>query len=182
MTPCPTLPRVADDVALRRVNEDDLPVLEKIMDRPEGAGPFQWYGWRDPGVLRRRWAENGLLGDDGGMLLAVRRGDALGFVSWRRIVTSMSSFCWNIGIALLPGARGHGYGTQAQRLLARYLFHHTQVQRLEAGTDVDNAAERRALEKAGFTLEGVLRGHAFRLGEWHDTALYSLLRGDLSAP
>jgi RimJ/RimL family protein N-acetyltransferase len=39
----------------------------------------------------------------------------------------MSSHCWNIGIVLVARHRGRGYGTQAQRLLVRYLFAHTQV-------------------------------------------------------
>ncbi len=48
------------------------------------------------------------------------------------MVTVPSSYCWEIGIILLPEARGRGYGTQAQRLLARYLFAHTTVHRIWA--------------------------------------------------
>jgi RimJ/RimL family protein N-acetyltransferase len=47
------------------------------------------------------------------------------------------------------------------------------VERLEASTDVDNAAEQRALEGAGFTREGVLRSAQFRDGAFHDLVLYS---------
>ncbi|MFB9895158.1 GNAT family N-acetyltransferase [Planobispora takensis] len=43
-------------------------------------------------------------------------------------------------------------------------------------------AEQRALKKAGFTREGVLRGAGFRAGEWHDGVLYSFLRSDLPDP
>lgn len=53
-----------------------------------------------------------------------------------------------IGIVLLPEHRGKGYGTAAQRRLARYLFD-TTVQRVEAGTDAEDIAEQRALERAG---------------------------------
>jgi RimJ/RimL family protein N-acetyltransferase len=171
---------VADDVVLRPVREDDLTVLDRIFTDPDTMGPFQWYGWRDLTKFRRRWAENGLLTDDSGTLMVVRAEEALGFVSWHKAVTSMSSYCWNVGIALLPECHGRGYGTQAQRLLVRYLFAHTQVQRIEAGTDVENVAEQRALEKVGFQREGVMRGHSFRQGAWHDTVLYSVLRGEVS--
>jgi RimJ/RimL family protein N-acetyltransferase len=44
---------------------------------------------------------------------------------------------------------------------------------------VGNVAEQRALEKVGFQREGVLRGPSFRLGVWHDTVLYSVLRGEV---
>jgi ribosomal-protein-alanine N-acetyltransferase len=38
--------------------------------------------------------------------------------------------------------------------------------------------EQRALEKAGFTLEGVIRAAEFRAGQWRDGYLYSRLRTD----
>jgi RimJ/RimL family protein N-acetyltransferase len=43
---------------------------------------------------------------------------------------------------------------------------------------VTNAAEQRALERAGFTREGVLRHAQFREGGFHDLVLYSKLRGE----
>ena len=90
----------------------------------------------------------------------------------------MAGFYWEIGIAMLPEARGHGDGTQAHRLLARYLFAHTAAHRIEASTETANLAERRALEKAGFTAEGVARAIGWRDGQWRDGITYSLLRTD----
>jgi RimJ/RimL family protein N-acetyltransferase len=75
--------------------------------------------------------------------------------------------------------RGRGYGSRAQRLLAEHLFATTPSNRVEADTDVENAAEQRALERAGFTREGVVRGAQYRRGRWHDLVLYSLLRSDV---
>lgn len=110
----------------------------------------------------------------------VIRGDhRLGAVTWRRHrVTVPDSYSWEIGITLQPDSRGHGYGTQAQRLLARYLFRHTTVHRIWAGTEADNIAEQRALEKAGFSREGIARGAGWRDGAWRDGVIYSLLRTD----
>ena len=68
----------------------------------------------------------------------------------------------------------------AQRLLVRYLFAHTQVNRVEATTEITNAADQRALEKAGFTREDVLRGTTFRQGRWHDQVIYSVLRDEIN--
>jgi len=39
-----------------------------------------------------------------------------------------------------------------------------------------NAPSRRVLEKAGFTLEGVLRQNVFKEGEVCDSCMYALLR------
>jgi RimJ/RimL family protein N-acetyltransferase len=60
-----------------------------------------------------------------------------------------------------------------------YLFAHTQVNRVEAVTEVTNFGEQRALEKAGFTREGILRGTTFRQGQWHDQVIYSVLRHEV---
>jgi RimJ/RimL family protein N-acetyltransferase len=75
--------------------------------------------------------------------------------------------------------RGRGHGTQAHRELVRYLFMHTQVNRIEAGTEVTNLAGQRTLEKAGFTREGVMRGAAFQGGRWRDGPVYSVLRSEV---
>ncbi len=86
----------------------------------------------------------------------------------------------NIGIALHPDARGHGYGTEAQRLVAELLFELFDIERVEASTDIENLAEQRSLEKAGFTREGVLRRAQFRAGGYHDLVYYSLIREDVT--
>ncbi|MER5545612.1 GNAT family N-acetyltransferase [Streptomyces sp. NPDC001118] len=163
---------------LRPVGEEDLPLLERFLTDPVAAGPFQWYGYPDPGRFRRRWAENGLLGEDGGQLIVTADSEPLGFVAWRKVVVSPSTHCWNIGAQLLPEARGRGIGSRAQLQLVRYLFAHTPVMRIEADTEAENIAEQRALEKAGFTREGVLRGIVFRDGKWRDGVAYSVLRDD----
>ena len=105
-------------------------------------------------------------------------GQCLGFVNWRPRLAAVAAHYYEIGIALLPEARGHGYGTEAHRLLTRYLFAHTTVHRIQADTETGNVAERRALEKAGFAREGIRRGLGWRDGAWRDGVMYSLLRTD----
>jgi RimJ/RimL family protein N-acetyltransferase len=67
---------------------------------------------------------------------------------------------------------------EAATLLVGYLFDTYTVMRIEAETDVENTAAQRALEKTGFTREGVLRSAQWRGGAWHDLVLYSKLRGE----
>jgi RimJ/RimL family protein N-acetyltransferase len=173
--------QVAGLVALRLVREEDLPLLEDLTWDPGQTGEFARFGWFDLRRWRRGWAENGLISDDGGVQVVVLREDRLGFVNWQRNWTTPGAYCWEIGIALRSQARGHGFGTQAHRLLVRYLFAHTTVHRIEASTEVANIAEIRALEKAGFTREGVLRGVGWRDGAWRDGVWYSMLRTDPAA-
>jgi GNAT superfamily N-acetyltransferase len=105
-----------------------------------------------------------------------------GVVSWHRVAygPNSGSHAWNIGIGLAPAARGHGVGAVAQRLLAAWLLDSTPAYRIEASTDVANVAEQKALERAGFTREGVLRGAQERADGRHDLYSYSLLRSDLA--
>lgn len=115
-------------------------------------------------------------------VLDAETGALLGGVSWHAVDYggTVSSSAWNIGIALLPEARGRGAGTLAQRMLVDHLFATTELDRIEASTDVDNLAEQRALEKAGFRREGVLRGAQLRGGIRRDLVHYGLVRGDLA--
>lgn len=167
-------------VRLRPLTPHDVPRIEAGAD-PE-TDSFNFAGFADRGWLGAAVAESRTLRDDGGRLaVTADDGALLGDVQWRQIRTGPSthSWCWGIGITLLPEQRGKGYGAAAQRALAAYLFATTPVERVEADTDVDNVAEQRALEKAGFRREGVLRRAQWRAGGWHDTVLYSVLRGEL---
>jgi RimJ/RimL family protein N-acetyltransferase len=104
-----------------------------------------------------------------------------GYLSWHVVPygPNQGSHAWNIGIEVAETARGHGVGTVAQRLLARWLLATTHVQRIEASTDVTNVAEQKSLERAGFTREGVLRSAQKRADGRHDLYSYSLLPADL---
>ena len=104
---------MGDQLELRPPREDDLTIIEMLTQDPETTGEFAWFGWHDPLRWRRGWAENRLLGDVGGVLMVVRGDRPLGFVNWRRHQATVAAFYWEIGIAMLPGARGHGDGTQA---------------------------------------------------------------------
>ncbi|MFN8075074.1 MAG: GNAT family protein [Kineosporiaceae bacterium] len=116
-----------------------------------------------------------------GELAVVADGVVVGDVAWHEewYGPTAGSLALNIGIDLVLEARGRGIGTRAQRLLVEHLFATTTVTRIEASTDVENLAEQRALERAGFTREGVLRGAQERADGRHDLVLYAVLRGDL---
>jgi RimJ/RimL family protein N-acetyltransferase len=178
--PRTTIARMSPRVILRPMTDADMPVLELTRTDPAEASRFGFYGFHGNQDVERAFAENGLLREDGGTLAVDVDGEAVGTVGWHRVATAPNSFTWNVGIGLLSAARGKGFGTQAQQALVRYLFGYTQAYRIEAGTESDNYAEQRSLEKAGFTREGVVRGAAFRAGRWRDMVLYSVVRTDIA--
>ncbi|MEN3309099.1 MAG: hypothetical protein V7603_5301 [Micromonosporaceae bacterium] len=168
-------------VRLRPVVDDDLAMFRRFATEPGLVG-LDWAGFRDAGAAARRFATDGYLGADDGRLMVEVEEDrvAAGFVSWLAGSYGGAAKHWVIGIALLPEWRGHGIGWRAQAMLCDYLFTHTPAQRIEAGTHPENIAEQKALEKAGFQREGVVRAAEFRAGRWRDGYLYSRLRDDPS--
>jgi RimJ/RimL family protein N-acetyltransferase len=169
-------------VRLRDATLADADVIDDLQRLEKTNGGFNDFGMPVEPVDRAVLAKGPLLNDHNGMLLVERIEDGvvIGTVSWHRVRygPNPESDGWMFGIDLIAEARGQGYGTEAQRLIARYLFDTTPMHRVEASTDVDNIAEQRALEKAGFTREGVNRGAQWRAGIWHDLVLYARVRED----
>lgn len=63
-----------------------------------------------------------------------------------------------IGYGLAAPYRGRGHGRQTVRALSRWLLERPGVTGLIAHTDPDNLPSRRALESAGFRLDGEAHG------------------------
>lgn len=171
----------APRVRLRDVTLGDVDLLE-TWDRPEYTSEYNDFGMPPRGSLRGPVSRGPLRSERNGMLIVERVSDGIpiGTVGWHdvRYGPNDASRAWNIGIALIPDARGHGYGGEAQRLLAEELFDTTDANRVEASTDIENVAEQRALEKAGFTREGIQRGAQSRAGRYHDLVTFAILRTD----
>lgn len=173
---------VAEHVTIRAISADDLPLLATWRNDPEHEAQYgdfmAMHRRRTP--YAERWNENGMLTEDEGQLMVCVNGEPAGVVQYfpSRYGPNRGSTAICLGIALEPEYRGRGVGTRAQRLVCDYLFAQTLVHRIEASTDVTNLAEQRALSKAGFQRDGVLRGAQYRLGEWHDMVLFSRLRTD----
>jgi RimJ/RimL family protein N-acetyltransferase len=169
----------AASVTLRLLTGADADAIES--EHTPDLNAYNWFGARRPGSTRRQIEASQDLTEDGGSFAISRpTGHLLGEISWRRVSSGpgTASYCWDIGIYVLVAERGQGVGSEAQRLIAAYLFDTTLANRVQASTDVTNLPEQRALEKAGFSREGVLRAIQYRFGAWHDMVSYSKLRGD----
>lgn len=166
---------------LRPVERRDLELLDSWVNDIESVGEYNSFGFEGRQGYGAAFEKDGLLSDERGTLLVeAADGQVIGMINyWQvRYGPNSGSRAFAFGIHLLPAWRGQGHGASAQRALASYLFSAFPVNRIEAETDVENAAEQRALEKAGFQREGVLRGAQWRDGGWHDLVLYSRLRAD----
>ena len=87
-------------------------------------------------------------------------------------------------LAIVIGDRtawGHGYGTDAMRVLLRHAFEDIGLRRVDLITDVDNERGIRSYEKCGFVREGVRRKYRLRQGEPLDVIAMSILSEEFEA-
>ena len=84
-----------------------------------------------------------------------------------------------IGYSMLPGWRGRGYPTRANRLISLWAFAETDIARLIAGALPTNLASQRVLEKAGFKREALMRSRLPGAdGRRQDDVQFALLAED----
>jgi RimJ/RimL family protein N-acetyltransferase len=169
-------------VRLRDVGLADADLLDAWNADDASRSEFNDFGEPPSRAPRDVLKAGPLRNEHNGVFMVERAADSepIGTVGWHRVRygPNPESDAWNIGIELRPEARGRGLGTDAQRQLADWLFANTTLNRVEAQTDVENFAEQRSLEKAGFSREGIARGAQFRAGRFRDLVTYSRLRED----
>ena len=85
----------------------------------------------------------------------------------------------SLAVSVFPEARGRGVASRALRLGAEWGLRELGLARVAAEAAVDNDASIRAIEKAGFVREGILRAHCETHGERHDCVMFSLVPSDL---
>jgi RimJ/RimL family protein N-acetyltransferase len=86
-----------------------------------------------------------------------------------------------VGIALLPEARGKGVGTEALAQLVEFGFVRRNLHRLHLRLISSNAAAIAAYRKAGFVEEGRHREHCWVRGGYEDEITMGLLRAEWQA-
>lgn len=87
-----------------------------------------------------------------------------------------------IGFGLSRSCWGKGYIGEAGEALIQYGFDSLGLRRVEAEIDPDNHSSAKALEKLGFSQEGLLRQRWEINGIVSDSALYGRLASDQFTP
>lgn len=160
----------------------DAPALFGLASDPEVT---QWFSW---GPYTEETQARAYLERLPGQR---RRGEQLDLVQEHREhgiigITGLSEFSMRDRRALVGtwfgrDFWGSGANTESKALICHLGFDLLGLERITSVANVDNARSRRALEKAGFVHEGVLRG-------WHrhgdrqlDVAIVSILRPEWEA-
>lgn len=165
-------------VVLRPVDETDLPRLVEILREPEVA---------------RRWSQpddgfdqHELLSgydDDGAEyssnFVIIANAETIGWIAaWEKLQRDYRHA--GIDLFLTTKHQGQGLGTEAIRLVCRFLFDERKHHRITIDPAADNAPAIRAYEKVGFKRVGVMRRYERGAdGLFHDGMLLDLLPEDL---
>jgi RimJ/RimL family protein N-acetyltransferase len=161
-------------IDLRRAERADLPLLAAWNGDESVNGEFENFDQMSLSQMEKEFEADA---DERWYIAQDKGGTPIGFLAHGKC----GGGCW-IGYVLEPGARGHGYGTEAVQLIVDYLFLHKDIGRVQAETHPANVASRRVLEKVGFSFEGLIRRSFFTRGTWRDTAMHSLLRDEWGGP
>ncbi len=84
----------------------------------------------------------------------------------------------NLGYWLRTSATGHGFATEAVRLLARWALVDSDFERIEIVAAEGNLASQRVAERAGATRETLARKRLRVHGVQQDAYVFSLVRDD----
>jgi len=101
----------------------------------------------------------------------------IGFVSLNSILWNQGD-CW---VAIGLGERdywGKGYGTEAMNLTLQYAFSELNLRRVTLGVFEYNQRAVHSYEKAGFRLEGRMRGMLQRQGRRYDLLFMGILQDE----
>ena len=83
-----------------------------------------------------------------------------------------------LGYIVAAHARGRGVASEALRQLTAWAFERRGIERAYLLIDIDNPASSTVAERAGYRLEGVMRGTYLKQGRRGDTQLWARLPGD----
>ena len=85
---------------------------------------------------------------------------------------------FEIGYFLAEEHWGKGIATRAIKAATSYAFNNFDIVRVYAEPFADNTGSRKALEKAGYSLEATLKRNVIKNGIIKDSCIYSVLKED----
>jgi RimJ/RimL family protein N-acetyltransferase len=181
----PGLPIRTERLLLRGFRATDLDQLYDLQSRPD-VTRYLPYGVRDRAevarVLEQKAAAAVLHSAGSQLTLAVElpgSGQLIGDVIlfWH----SQEQRAGEIGYVFHPDHAGHGYASEAARVMLRLGFADLGLHRITGRIDARNAASARVLERLGMRREAHFRQNEFLKGEWSDEVVYAILEDEWQA-
>jgi len=150
----------------------DIANNKNIADNLQDLFPFP-YSLKDA----RKWLKTILLVDPPRNFAIVSDGTIVGNIG---ILSKEDIHRKNVEIGYFLSEKywGKGIATRALKAVTSYAFSNFDIVRVYAETFADNIRSRRALEKAGFKLEAILKHYVIKNSIIKDSCIYSVLKED----
>src|SRR5919107_92518 len=85
---------VPSAAVLRPLTPDEVELLLRVRETPEGTGPLQWFGFPSDTRLLTRAAASELITTERGILAVVEGDELAGSVEWFRSAWGRADFSW----------------------------------------------------------------------------------------
>lgn len=122
-----------------------------------------------------RWFADAMTDESGKYWIIQSDGAPVGLVNLYDISPRHGRAYWAIYVAV-PGVRGRGLGSAAERFVLRYAFETLGLETLCCEVLATNQRGVKMHERFGFRIDGVLRQHVRKGGDRVDVVTMSLLR------
>ncbi len=96
-------------------------------------------------------------------------------------VSSVQHAQLELGWVLHPEFQGRGFAREAAGAVLAFAFEVLNAHRVQAFLDARNAGSAALCERLGMRREATIVEEQYNDGEWQDTALYGVLRGEWAA-
>ena len=149
------------------VQDPDTLRFTRIPEPPPDGFAREWYQRYEQGRETRSKEAFAIVGDDGAFL---------GLALAPTIDAEAAEA--ELGYIVAAHARGRGVASAALEQLTRWAFEERGIQRAYLIIDVENPASKIVAERAGYTLEGVMRSTYLKQGRRGDTQLWARLVSD----
>lgn len=170
-------------VSIRRPRAEDVPsVVEGVRESMREISAWQsWchpnYSTSDAAVWLRSSDEGWSQGSECPFVIALAGTNVLAGSVGINFINRVYMM-GNLGYWVRSSLTGRGIATAATRLAAQFGLRELGLSRIEIVAAVGNGASRRVAEKAGATMEGVLRNRLLIHNRPHDAVMYSLIAAD----
>ncbi len=168
-----------NNINIRPFEKEDIPLYHEWINNPTIYGrynPFVQFSIED---IQKFFNTNP--GDIVIFVIEKKDKTRIGIITYF-IVKARPYELLEIGYFLIPSERKKGYCTEAVKIMVDFLFLSKQVERIQAAAIDKNIGSLKLLEKVGFTMEGTIRKMMYNRGNWHDCALFSILREEWKEP
>lgn len=167
----------SDKVAIRAIEEDDLPFLTDLRNFPStwtNLGTVQFLNLESQKLWLVSLAKDKTRAYY--MLIDARSNARLGLIRMDEIDHINKSI--RVGCDIHPHWRGQGFGTQAYKLIFNFCYDELNMNRVWLLVLEDNEVARNLYKKVGMHEEGIMREAIYRDGRFKNYIIMSKLRSE----